>query len=500
MSFRGSTVLDVVAVAFGATLRRRGVAISPAEVIEVRRVLALVGAKDRVALRAALRATCAKYSHEQGPFDAGFDEFFCAVSASVASQRPASARAGFSEGLPEELELGSDAEVARYAEYNDRADEAGDHFDTPEADKGFNPHKDDDDISLSTSDSKLSVDTESESGRRGVSYTVDVDRSGSNEVGGLSTSTAGAVAGSLNWDDPTSILAWLDSYDPRRTYGGFADDEQLTPSQLNRLVEAVEAFVAALAQSGIAPPSSEPTEPDPERMNAHADVERACHEVLRRMRGAPRPHIRAHRRGRLDMRSTARTSMRTDGVPFRLMIRTPQPERVRVLILADVSLSVRPITAFTLRLAQAMHRRAGRCRVVAFVDRPVDVTDILLRSNGDNALAEVLASPELDLAASSDYGRVFTELADTYGGVTNRTSVLIVGDGRSNGLPPCADKLAELRRRVHRLAWVTPESARYWQQASCGMDEYAPICDGVVVARDPLELSARARDLGNALR
>ena len=56
-----SQTLDIVAAMFGSLLRRAGVATSPAEVIEVRRVLGLLGARDLTVLRAALRATCAKF-------------------------------------------------------------------------------------------------------------------------------------------------------------------------------------------------------------------------------------------------------------------------------------------------------------------------------------------------------------------------------------------------------------------------------------------------------
>ncbi|WFR70951.1 VWA domain-containing protein [Prescottella defluvii] len=218
------------------------------------------------------------------------------------------------------------------------------------------------------------------------------------------------------------------------------------------------------------------------------------------MRGAPRPRPRIQGRGGLDMHRTTRASLRTDGVPFRLVTRTPVPDRVRLLILADVSLSVRPITAFTLRLAQAMHRRADRCRVLAFVDDPVDVTDALLRSGGDDALAAVLADPRIDLEASSDYGRVLDELLTGRTDlVDSRTAVLIVGDGRCNGLPPKADQLAVLRRRVHRLAWVTPEPRRYWNQATCAMSEYADVCDRVVIACDAEQLVAHAGELAHAL-
>ncbi|KSU72580.1 MadC family VWA domain-containing protein [Rhodococcus qingshengii] len=495
-----SFVLDVVSASFGRLLRAAGVSASPAEVIEVRRVLAMVGASDRETLRACLRAVCAKYSHEQAGFDRAFDALFRPAAGKAHGERMGS-RAEVADGLPTALGIDEDQEVGRYAEYNERAAEVGDYFDTPEAEKGFNPHKDDDDVSMTSSDAELSVDTGSETGRRGVSYTVDVDRAASAVVGDLSTSVAAAVVGSLSWDDPTSILAWLDAYDPSKAYADVSDDGPLTQAQLNRLVEAVEAFVQALSAAALA--ETAPDAPDSESAAGatHNDIELACHEVLRRMRGPSRPRPRERSRGHLDMRRTVRSSLRTDGIPFHLVVKAPRPDRVRLLLITDVSLSVRPITAFTLRLAQAMHRRADRCEVLAFVDRPVDVTDTLLASSGDGALAAVLAHPGLDLEASSDYGRVLTELLDEHGNTLNsRTSVIIVGDGRCNGLPPQADKLEELRRKVHRLAWITPEPQRYWNQASCAMPEYSEICDEVVVARDAAQLMAKAAELGHALR
>jgi uncharacterized protein with von Willebrand factor type A (vWA) domain len=408
-------------------------------------------------------------------------------------------RALASEGLPTDLEVSNDDhETARYADYNERAAEVGEFFDTPDAEKGFNPHKDDDDLSITGSDSNLSVDTESESGTRGVSFTVDVDRADSATVGDLSSAQAMTSQGTLKWDDPSGILGWLNSYDPNKLYADQGDADELTQAQLDRLVDAVEAFVAAIAGSETATPSPAPEASD---IPSRAEVNDACREVLRRMRGTPRPRPREATNGRLNMRRTVRASMRTDGVPFHLMVDKPVPERVRLLILADVSLSVRPITAFTLRLAQGMRHRTSRCTVLAFVDNPVDVTDLLARSTGDDALASVLAAPELDLEASSDYGRTFEQLLTTHGSkVTARTSVLIVGDGRCNGLPPRVDKLEELARKVHRLAWVTPEQQRYWSQASCSMGDYAEVCNGVVTARDARQLIERAPELGNALR
>jgi uncharacterized protein with von Willebrand factor type A (vWA) domain len=109
-----SRLLDIVAAMFGALLRRAGVATSPAEVIEVRRVLGLLGAADLPALRAALRATCAKYGREQRGFDHAFDALFGA--AEFARHDPGPSRAHTGSGLPDQLDVGDDQEIGRYAE------------------------------------------------------------------------------------------------------------------------------------------------------------------------------------------------------------------------------------------------------------------------------------------------------------------------------------------------------------------------------------------------
>lgn len=495
---RPAMAIDVVAVVFGRLLRRCGVATSPAEIIEARRVIALLGASDRPRLRAGLRAVCAKYASEQPGFDRAFDALFTGLRTSDDK----AGRVGMaSQELPTSLavERVSD-DMARYADYNDRATEVGEFFETPDSEGGFNPHKDDDDLSITGSDSDLTVDPDSDSGRRGASTTVDVERAGSTAVGDLAD-RAMVSQGSLSANDPAAILAWLDAYDPSRVYVDGGEAEALTSEQVERLIDAVEAFVAALSELGATPAAARVSDPPESAVEARHQVEVAGREILRRMRGAPRPRPREHRSGRLDMRGTVRASGRTDGVPFHLINRVPIHDRVRLLVLADVSLSVRPVTAFALRLAQSMRHHTSRCAVFAFVDSPVPVSDVLARSTGDDALAAVLADERLDLEASSDYGRMFDELLRDHASVvTSKTSVLIVGDGRCNGLPSGVDRLAEISRRAHRVAWVTPEAERYWHQTSCALPDYAEVCDGVVVARDAGQLVSRAADLGAALR
>ncbi|MBN9737187.1 MULTISPECIES: VWA domain-containing protein [unclassified Pseudonocardia] len=501
-------LLSVLSAAFTRVLRAQRVAVSPAEAIEVRRVLAMIGATDTARLRAGLRAVTVKYSYERAGFERAFDAFF-GLLPEPAGDGSASGGPGLrgpgAEGLPTDLDLTEDDDpLGRYADYDPNVADVGDMLDADEQEKGFNPHRDDDDVSLGGSDSELSVSSGEDRGRRGTTYTVDLERAGAAVGKELTSGATTQVSGEISFDDPEAILAWLAAYDPHAVYTDGPEGEELSEVQLGTLVEAIAEFVTQLAERVEA---GEGERPDPaidgtdgaDRLDS-ADMQQACHELLHRMRGAPRRVPREHAHGPLDVRHTVRRSMRSDGVPFHLLHRAKVPDRVRLLVIADVSLSVRSITAFVLRLARTLHRQAFRCRVLAYVDSPVEVTELLLRAHDDHALAAVLAAPGIDLDATSDYGRVFTELNENFAdAVDHRTAVLFVGDGRSNGLPPGTEELRTLARRAFRVGWITPEPGRYWNQASCAMEEYSEIVDHVLVAKDADDLLAGAGELGHAL-
>ncbi|WP_226367730.1 VWA domain-containing protein [Pseudonocardia sp. ICBG162] len=497
-------LLPVLAAAFCRVLRTRRVRVSPAESIEVHRVLAMVGGADTDRLRASLRAVTVKYAHERPGFEAAFDAFFGLLPDDGPPGRGGGPglRGPGAEGLPDALELAEEGDaLGRSADDDPSAAEVGDLLDAEETEKGFNPHRDDDDVSLGGSDRDLSVSSGEDRGRRGTTYTVDLERAGAAVGRELTSGTSTPVSGSISFDDPETVLAWLAAYDPHDVYADGPPGEELSAVQLDRLVEAITEFVGRLADrvgaGGSRRPEPDGTGPD---TTGSADMASACHELLHRMRGAPRRRPREHAHGPLDARHTMRRSMRSDGVPFHLYHRARVPDRVRLLVVVDVSLSVRSITAFVLQLARTLHRQAFRCRVVAFTDSPVEVTDLLLRAHDDHALAAVLAAPGIDLDASSDYGRVLHELNERHrDAVDRRTAVLVVGDGRSNGLPPGTAELETLARRAHRVGWITPEPERYWDQASCAMRDYARVLDHVLVARDADELRAGAGELGHAL-
>lgn len=497
---RRDPVLDVLAGAFSRMLRRCGVRVSPAETIEVRRVLAIYGS-ELSTLRPALKSVTVKYGYEVEAFAAVFQALFVDGPPATDDADSLPKVRGTPGGLPEEFGWDEEFEGAsRMIGADEHTEEIGDLFDDdPEAEQrhGDSAHREENDFTVSSGAESLAVDPDSDSVSGGITYTIEVDNAGAADVGDMASSPMRVRSGVLTVADAAAVLAGLDNYDARRVYGRATGDD-LGSAQLDHLLAAIESFVAAWTPpanvTGAAGASTETA------AVSRADIDQACHRIVRRMRGAPRTRARQQGSGRLAIRHTLRAALKTDGDPVHLYRRTRVPGRIRLLIVADVSLSVRPVAGFILRMAQSMHEIADRCTVLAFVDDPVDVTTNLLVGHGDDALTRVLSAPGLDLAATSDYGQVLERLLTTHGGLLDRrTSVLFVGDARSNGFSARPELLGELRRRTHRLAWITPEPPRYWNQAGCGMTDYSAHCDAVVSARDAAELIERADEVGNAL-
>lgn len=498
--------LDLLSVLFGRLLRAHGVATSPAEVIEIRRTLAIIGAGDLDDLRAALRSVSVKYGYETPGFDVAFDQFFLGVDATTADDGLPRVR-GLAGELPDEVEWDEDFEGAgRMIGADEHTDEIGDLMvDDPDARErgGESSHREENDFTVSSGAEQLGVDTESDSVSGGVTYTIEVDQADAGQVGELVGTSTRVRGNPLGVKDAAALLRALDAYDARRAYGVDGADglDAAERAELERALAAfVDALTARLEATAAAIDGDGVDGRDRPVTTDQADIDRACHRLVQRMKGAPRRVTRLADRGALDIRRTMRSAVTTDGVPLALWRRRQSPGPVRMLVVVDVSLSVRPVTGFILRLAQTLHRFGDRCEVVAFVDRPVVVTAALRSANADQALTAVLATDGLDLSATSDYGAMLTGMLGDFGDLLGRrTSVLIVGDARSNGFDPRVDLFTELSRRTHRVAWVTPEPSRYWTQTGCALDEYAEHCDGVISARDGAELIDRADELGAAL-
>ncbi len=184
-------------------------------------------------------------------------------------------------------------------------------------------------------------------------------------------------------------------------------------------------------------------------------------EALRRFRRAapqmlPRRQSRrlvaSSGRGRLDMRRALREAVRRDGEIVALPALTRRTRRRRVLVLIDVSGSMKAHTDEYLRFAHALSRATDRVEVFTLGTRLTRISRALRRRNRDQALS--LAST---LVADWDGG---TRLGDAmqaflavprFAGFARGALVVVLSDGLERGDPAA---LTDAMQLFSRLAWA----------------------------------------------
>ncbi len=182
--------------------------------------------------------------------------------------------------------------------------------------------------------------------------------------------------------------------------------------------------------------------------------------------------------GTLDVRKMMRSNMRYDGVPLELRYKMRHVKPSLVLI-CDVSTSMRYCAEFLLTLIYELQDQVARTHSFIFINDLTDISMAFQEHDPRHAVEKVLRENRpgyynTDLGHSMDtFKRVH------WGCVTNKTTVVILGDGRNNYNNPRIDIMQELMRRGRRLLWFNPESRSQWGSGDSDMLKYAPASHGV---------------------
>jgi len=205
---------------------------------------------------------------------------------------------------------------------------------------------------------------------------------------------------------------------------------------------------------------------------------RAMEALVKRMakRLATRYARRRHRarKGKLDVRRTIRRSMVTGGVPFEVVWKSLRVEKPRIVVICDVSRSVAAAAQFLLLFLYSLNEVVQKLEAFAFSDRLVSVDDLLKDETVDDAITLILARIGF---RATDYGRALEDFRHaTADSLTRRTTVIILGDGRSNWSDPRLDLMREVAERCRAVIWLNPEPETYWGQGDSRMDAYRRFC------------------------
>lgn len=225
------------------------------------------------------------------------------------------------------------------------------------------------------------------------------------------------------------------------------------------------------------------------QLSENVEFLRASGEQLREMQRVVAPLARtlatrlaARRRrsraGTIDLRKTLRKSMSTGGVPIDVVLAKPRPARPELVVLCDVSGSVAGFSHFTLLLVHALRQQFSRVRVFAFIDTSDEVTH-MFGPEADLAVAIQRITREAGVYSRdghSDYGNAFASFEQKFPNVLSpRTSLLVLGDGRTNYRNPEVELLSHMVTASRHAHWLNPEPKHLWGSGDSAVPRYQEV-------------------------
>jgi uncharacterized protein len=463
--------VDARIVEFAEVLRQNGVRVSTSEVQDATMAASSVGLEDRSAFRAALRATMVKRSLDEEVFGRAFDFFFSGAARTFEALDASLARRIEEEGLLEGDDL-----KALLAALSDLS-------------RGFDP----------LTQAALSGDRARLAGIfRNAVLRLDLARLETPlQAGFFSRRLLAGAGGDRMEGDLAALEAEL------RSRGLSAEGLEVVSSRLRDALRKVEEAArkeierqvrARLRRS----PSAALLDREFQTLSREEleRTERAVRRLAERLKARLVRRQRSRRKGQLNVRRTLRENLTTGGVPMVPWFKKRRAHRPDVIVLCDVSDSVRNVSRIMLLFTYTLQSLFFRVRSFVFVSDLGEVTEQFRSAPVEQAVDVAVAGQGISLSSNSNYGRALALFArDQLGSVSRRTTVMVIGDGRNNYNAPNAWALEEIRRRARRVLWICPEDRRNWGFGDSEMATYARHCSQVAVVRTVNDLASLADQL-----
>jgi len=216
-------------------------------------------------------------------------------------------------------------------------------------------------------------------------------------------------------------------------------------------------------------------------------------QIARRLRERYAKPRKRQRRGHLDVRRTLRRNAAWGGVPFLTAWKRRHRDKPKIVALCDVSGSVARVSDFFLLLIHSLHEVVSDVRSFAFSGHLIEVSEILEGKPPEEAMAEIMSRVGF---GSSDYGSSFVDFEKAFmSSVTPQTTVIVLGDARSNNLDPGADIVKRISERAKRLVWLNPEGRMTWGWGDSEMPRYQTFCNVVRQCATAQQLERAVSDI-----
>lgn len=459
-------------VDLGRSLRRHGVNVGTSEVTDAAAVARVLGLEDRERFRAGAAAAMMRRSADRALFDQLFDIHFPAATGGRTGEAEdpdptdtAGAReraAAIREDLADALASGDQAELDRIAA---RALSELGRLSNESSSGGW---------SANQAIERLAPQTAITAALQRARDAGDVTGGSGEGSGGSGSGAGGASGGGGSWR-PEQLSDRFDRDEIRGRVGAFRRRVETEAARRNAEVRGRDR----IARYGVRDPLERKDFLLTGKTEA-ADLQAAIAPLSRKLAAKLAARQRRHARGAIDIRRTLRAAMSTGGVPVRPAYKRRHRSRADIVLLCDMSGSVAGFSRFTMMLLQSLAGVFRRVRFIGFVNTCDDITELVRQSQVGEDISERV-SREATMTrwhGSSDYGAAFVDAVEHHiDAIGPRSTVLVLGDARTNGTDPQVEALRELVARAKHAAWLNPEPARMWDTGDSVASQYSAVVD-----------------------
>ena len=226
------------------------------------------------------------------------------------------------------------------------------------------------------------------------------------------------------------------------------------------------------------------------------EMREAIDKLVRKLKNNVSRRFAVKHRGNLDVKKTIRSAAKYGGVPVEIKYRHKPLRRSKIVTLCDVSGSVWAAARFMLNLLYSLQECFDKVNSFVFIDDLTDVTGVFEQNEINEAIRFVLEEADVHYNAATDYGVTLRHFQRDYMDLlTKKTTLIIVGDGRSNYMHPEDAILGQMRERCRRVVWLNPESEQIWGTGDSEIKTYMHHCHEVRQCNNVNQLIAFIEEL-----
>jgi uncharacterized protein len=201
-------------------------------------------------------------------------------------------------------------------------------------------------------------------------------------------------------------------------------------------------------------------------------------KMVKRLNDVHSRRKKTAKRGILDLKKTLRANVAYNGLIVVPKWKTKKINRPDIVAICDISRSVEKVVRFFLLFLYSLNDSLAKVRSFVFCSNLVQASHVFENYRVEEALDRILKGKDLDLMLSStDYGRSFMDFKEQWlDRVTQKTTIMILGDARNNFGNPRTEIFKLLQERSKRIVWLNPEPRSFWGTGDSEMKRYLPYC------------------------